>query len=361
MKRIFELSTHVKSISRGDGRSATAAAAYRACCVIDCEREGVTHDYSRKHGLEASGIVLPEHAPSWAADRAALWNEVEMRERNGKRGKNAGQFRAGATVAREFMYSFPAELSQAGRLNVAQAIARHLAGTHGIAADFAIHRPGAAGDERNYHCHMMTTTRRMTASGLGEKAREWSDLKSGAALARSFRAFVAQTMNAALAEESKGGLVHVEHRSFKARGSSRTPTRHQGVGRTNALRGKQRSARAAWERTTAKDQHDRHAGEREALKARHAFALATKQGDLAERERKGIAAIRDALARANAADCAPTGLKAALRKAAGLSAGDELARQARAAERSAHADREIAALKQEAGRRAHQPGLRAEP
>ena len=60
----------------GDG------AAYRACCVIECEREGRTHDYSHKGGREAGGIVLPEDAPAWAKDRAKLWNAIELRERN---------------------------------------------------------------------------------------------------------------------------------------------------------------------------------------------------------------------------------------------------------------------------------------
>jgi hypothetical protein len=246
--RTFELSTRITAVSRKDGRSATAAAAYRACCVIECEREGRTHDYTRKQGLEASAIVLPEGAPQWATDRARLWNAAEMRERNGARGKNAGAFKSDAKTAREFMFSFPAELSAAGRLNVAEAVARHLADTHGLAADFAIHRPGREGDQRNYHCHMLTTTRRMTAQGLTEKAREWDALKSGSILSKNFRAFVADTMNAALAEEGKGQLVHVEHRSFKARGSSQVPTRHQGVDRTNAKRQERKHARVAWKR-----------------------------------------------------------------------------------------------------------------
>ena len=67
------------------------------------------------------------------------------------------------------------------------------------------------------------------------------------------------------------------------------------------------SARAAWQRAARNDQHERHAKERAALKTRQDFALAAKLGDLAERERKGIAAIRDALAQAQAADTAPDG------------------------------------------------------
>ena len=80
--RVFELTTRVTGINRGDGRSATASAAYRACCEIECEREGKTHDYGRKKGLEASEIVLPQGAPAWAKDRAKLWNAAELREQN---------------------------------------------------------------------------------------------------------------------------------------------------------------------------------------------------------------------------------------------------------------------------------------
>ena len=215
------------------------------------------------------------------------------------------------------MFSFPVELSQAGRFRVAETIARHLADTHGIAADFAIHKPGREGDQRNFHCHMLTTTRRMTAHGLGAKAREWDDIKQRSVLAKNFRAFVAATLNEALAGEGKAAAVHVEHRSFKERGGGQKATRHQGVARTNAERAKKRTTRAAWERAARDGQHERHAKERAALKVKQDFALAAKVGDLAERERKGIAAIREAFARAQAADSPATGLKAAFRKATG--------------------------------------------
>ena len=241
--RTFELSTRITAIGRSEGRSATSAAAYRACCAIHCEREGRTHDYHRKRGLEVSLIVTPDITPAWASNRSKLWNAAELRERNGKRGPNAGKFKVDAKVAREFMFAFPAELSQAGRLSVATTIARHLVDNHGIVADFSIHQPGKDGDERNFHCHMLTTTRRMTADGLADKAREWDALKSGAALSKAFRAFLATTMNDTLAEEGQGGAVHVEHRSFKARGGSQRPQKHLGPKRTNALRREQRQER----------------------------------------------------------------------------------------------------------------------
>ena len=82
-----------------------------------------------------------------------------------------------------------------------------------------------------------------------------------------------------------------------------------------------------------------------ALKVKQDFALATKVADLAERERKGMAAIRARLAQAQAADPAPAGLKAAFRKATGRGVTDEFNRQARATQRADQADKDIAALK----------------
>src|SRR3546814_1528895 len=42
----------VKAIGRSAGRSATAAAAYRAGVEITDERTGLVHDYTRKQGVE---------------------------------------------------------------------------------------------------------------------------------------------------------------------------------------------------------------------------------------------------------------------------------------------------------------------
>jgi len=213
MARNFELSTRMNSVSRSRGESATSRAAYRACCVIECEREGRTHDYSRKRGHDISAITLPEGAPAWAKDRTGLWNGAELREKNGKRGANANQYRANAQTARDYMFSFPAELSVAGRRNVAQLIADHLVATSQVAVDHSIHAPGQDGDEKNWHCHLMFTTRRMTAKGLAEKTREWDERDRAGSnepnLAKQLREFVARTMNEELAKEGKSGFVHV--------------------------------------------------------------------------------------------------------------------------------------------------------
>ena len=58
---IYHLSIQI--ISRGKGRSAVAAAAYRAGEKLINEYDGVLHDYTRKGGVLHSEIMLPENAP----------------------------------------------------------------------------------------------------------------------------------------------------------------------------------------------------------------------------------------------------------------------------------------------------------
>ena len=186
----------------------------------------------------------------------------------------------------------------------------------------------------------------MTAKGLGEKAREWDSLNGGARLTTTIRAYIAATLNGALAEEGKGELVHVEHRSFADRGETGTkPTQHQGPAKTHAVRNRQDQARKAWYRQARTAQDAQHAKERLAMTTRHQFALAAIRGDFVEREKRGIAAIRSELAREQAADIAPKGLKRFFQVVSGAAMRADFARQARAAARIETAEQQITALK----------------
>ena len=345
MQRTFELSTHMKAISRAEGRSATSAAAYRACCVIECEREGRTHDYTRKAGLEFAAIILPAGSPRWAHDRAKLWNEAELREANRDR-RAKTKDKANARPARDLLFSLPVELSAAGRLNVARAVARHLANAHRVGVDFAIHQPGREGDERNYHVHMLMTTRRLTEKGLGEKAREWDDLKTGPKLAQALRAFIAQTTNDALKAEGKADAVHVEHRSFKARGSAQTPTRHQGL-RTHSQRRDRNRARQAWTATQRRAQKERHDKELASLKLRQDFALQGKIAQLEQRRREGASVIARELKQQRREDRPPTGLRRGFLIITGREGREAFDRQARDTQRIAVAKEKLKALRTE--------------
>ena len=61
-------------VSRGKGKSAVAAAAYRSGEKITNEWDGMTHDYTRKRGVVHTEILLPPHAPpSFSAIRRKLF------------------------------------------------------------------------------------------------------------------------------------------------------------------------------------------------------------------------------------------------------------------------------------------------
>lgn len=194
---IFHLA--VKTRSRAKGQSATAAAAYRAGERIVDERTQEVHDYSRRSGVIHAEIITPENAPSWSNNRSKLWNEAE-----------ASETRKNSTVSREFEISLPAELTPKQRLNLAQDFTKKLVEKHGFAADMALHKPGRGGDNRNFHAHILCTTRRLTPQGFGEKTRE---LDGRSSAVEEIREEWAKMANNAL--ERAGHNVRIDHRSLK--------------------------------------------------------------------------------------------------------------------------------------------------
>src|SRR3546814_19437354 len=94
----------VKAIGRSAGRSATAAAAYRAGLEITDERTGIVNDYTRKQGVEHRELMLPTDPPEGAADRERRGNAAELAETSRK-----------ATVAREYAITTYARASTRDR------------------------------------------------------------------------------------------------------------------------------------------------------------------------------------------------------------------------------------------------------
>ena len=222
---IYHLS--VKPVSRGGGRSATAASAYRAAELVHDQTTGQTFDYTRKRGVEHAEIVLPTEAArrdiNWARDREALWNEAERAEN-----------RSNSRVAREYEIALPHELSKGQRLELVRSFASEIADRHGVAVDFAIHAPHREGDERNHHAHLLATTRVIEPGGLGEKSTiEWSDsnrrkaqLEPARKEVEAIRERWAQLANEKLVEH--GVEARIDHRSLEAQGIEREPATHLG-------------------------------------------------------------------------------------------------------------------------------------
>ena len=227
---IYHLS--MKPVSRASGRSAVASMAYRAGEKLTNERDGITHDYTAKQGVEHAEIVLPEGVSAdWARDRSDLWNAAEFAEK-----------RKDARVAREFEIALPHELSAEERLEVTREFAQELANRYGAAVDFAIHAPHDASDVRNHHAHVMMTTRQVGESGLGDKTylereNKWllaNDLPTTDMQLRDIRQRWEGIANERLA---MAGLdIRIDHRSHMERGLEIAPTEHMGVHATQMER-----------------------------------------------------------------------------------------------------------------------------
>lgn len=220
---IYHLSA--KPISRSSGRSAVASAAYRCAARLLNERDGVLHDFTRKGGVEHCEIVLPDGVDAdWALDRSALWNAAEHSEN-----------RKDSRVAREFEIALPHELSEQGRIEAARVFAQHVADRYGAAVDFAIHAPHEQGDIRNYHAHVMMTTRQVGQHGLGEKTI--LEHKNARLLSRGLPTTDMQLRDIRQAWETianaqlqRQGLdIRIDHRSHIERGLELVPTEHMGV------------------------------------------------------------------------------------------------------------------------------------
>ena len=72
-----------KVVSRANGSSAVASAAYRSASELHDDRLGRDHDFSNKAGVIHSEVMLPQGAPERLNDRTVLWNEVEAGEKRG--------------------------------------------------------------------------------------------------------------------------------------------------------------------------------------------------------------------------------------------------------------------------------------
>lgn len=195
---IFHLD--VQTISRSAGRSAVAAAAYRAGTRLRDERTGQVFDYARRSGIGSTFVAAPVDAPHWANDRGCLWNAAE-----------AAETRKNSTVAREWLVALPAELDEEARQQLVRDLAAELVLRYGVAVDAAVHAPGAEGDERNHHAHLLTSTRAVGPEGFGAKTRVLDAAKTGGAEITAMRAIWADLCNDAL--EAAGRSERIDPRA----------------------------------------------------------------------------------------------------------------------------------------------------
>lgn len=168
---IYHMSVQI--ISRNQGRSAVAAAAYRSGEALASEWDGNTYDYTRKGWVLDREVMLPANAPASFRDRSALWNSVEQAERS-----------SNAQLAREIVLALPKELSSAQQKELLRDFAQKNFVDAGMCADIAVHNPPVRDENgvpvdaegkrtsdpekmvfQNPHAHIMLTMRPLGEDG----------------------------------------------------------------------------------------------------------------------------------------------------------------------------------------------------
>ena len=223
-------------VSRGKGKSAVAAAAYRSGEKLTNEWDGMTHDYTRKGGVVHTEIMLPPHAPPSFSDRSTLWNSVELYEKAGN-----------AQLAREIDAALPIELSREEQIRLVREYCSSQFVSRGMCVDFAIHDT----DKGNPHCHIMLTMRPFNERGAwaakskkeygldenGERIRlpsgrykthkidltGWNDKDNTLLWRKAWADYTNDFL------ERNGSPERIDHRSNAERGIDEIPTVHMGV------------------------------------------------------------------------------------------------------------------------------------
>lgn len=233
----------VQIIGRSDGRSAVAAAAYRAAAKLYEQETDTIKSYINKEHVVYTDIMLPQNAPIEYLNRENLWNSVHAIEKN-----------SNAQLAREFNMAFPVEFDLSTKKTVLYRFMKMLC-DQGMCADGAIHDLA-----HNPHAHIMATLRAIDEQGnwlpkqrkvnvldaegnripiLDRKGKQKTD-KAGR---KQWKAEIIKTTNwdeedtleqwrkawADICNDYLDKEHQIDHRSYKDRGIEQTPTVHIGV------------------------------------------------------------------------------------------------------------------------------------
>ena len=235
----------VKYVQRSAGRSAVAAAAYRSGEKLVDEREGKTHDYTRKRDIEHTEVLLPDHMPGALADRGTLWNAIETSIKHPR-----GQ------PAFEVEVALPRELKPEQCAQLVREFANDQFVANGLPVDIAIHRTIASDGDEHPHAHILVSTRRFKEDGsLGKAARDLQD--SPKLVAKVYALEDEGKIDEAVVLQNElnlgrwrqawedysnrflddaGSEARIDHRTLEAQGIDREPTPNIGIGFYGHLR-----------------------------------------------------------------------------------------------------------------------------
>ena len=256
-----------KHVTRSKNHNVVAAAAYRAAEKLTDKNKfnpaAETHDYSKKKGVVATGIILPDNLKQkgFEIDRQTLWSSVEEFETT-TRSVKGSRLKQKSRLAREWLLALPHELTDEENEQLTREFTESLVNELGVIADFAIHKPvprptkkdyievynpdtwkfekqpvydiePSQPDPRNIHAHILFTTRKtdLTADGSlkftdkadserSEKWRKEQGLCNGGDYLKQIRERWANMVNKRL--ESRN-IASVSPKSYKDRGLDKKP------------------------------------------------------------------------------------------------------------------------------------------
>jgi hypothetical protein len=134
------------------------------------------------------------------------------------------EIRKDAQLAREVQLSLPHELNFEQRKALVCAFVQREFVGRGMIADIAMHKPDRGGDQRNFHVHIMLTTREVGPDGFGKKNRNWNSREELAAMREAW----AEVQNDHLHRYLGSQAPQVTHLSYADREEERVPTVHLG-------------------------------------------------------------------------------------------------------------------------------------
>jgi len=190
-----------KVVSRANGSSVVASAAYRAAERLCDDRLGRDHDFTSKTGVVHSEIMLPDDAPERLGDRETLWNAVE-----------AGEVRKDAQLARDVEFAIPREMNEADGVQLARDFVAREFVARGMIADLNVHWDQGEDGSPKPHAHVMLSMREVGPDGFGQKERDWNSTD----LLKEWRGAWADHVNVRMAE--LGLEARVDHRTLEAQG-----------------------------------------------------------------------------------------------------------------------------------------------
>ena len=156
-----QASTRFSIVRRSKGQSAVEKASYISRSILVSEFDGQTYQPKHHEDLVHSEITLPPNAPKEYADRATLWNAVELSEKGQK-----------SQLARMLKASLPNEWSYELAEEVVRDYVQRNFVDKGMCADWAIHDSENDKGQRNLHIHVLLTMRPSLKMGNGEQRQK---------------------------------------------------------------------------------------------------------------------------------------------------------------------------------------------